>query len=128
MKLCQTVSEFMKGYRDQHADNKEGAPKVLFVIDSLGMLLTPTDVDQFEKGEMKGEDENPTEDIDIDLEDPDVQKATVKIQAGYKGMKTRRDLKAGNDNNIEISDAGATPTTEIQEVIDIDLKTQKKKR
>jgi RecA/RadA recombinase len=27
----------------------------LFVIDSLGMLLTPTDVDQFNKGDMKGD-------------------------------------------------------------------------
>ena len=45
--VAKTVSEFMKGYKDQHADNKEGAPKVLFVIDSLGMLLTP--------GEMKGD-------------------------------------------------------------------------
>ena len=53
--VAKTVSEFMKSYRDEHADNKEGAPKVLFVIDSLGMLLTPTDVDQFEKGEMKGD-------------------------------------------------------------------------
>ena len=53
--VAKTVSEFMKGYKEQHADNKETAPKVLFVIDSLGMLLTPTDVDQFEKGEMKGD-------------------------------------------------------------------------
>ena len=53
--VAKTVSEFMKGYREQHADNKEGAPKVLFVIDSLGMLLTPTDVNQFEAGEMKGD-------------------------------------------------------------------------
>ena len=53
--VAKTVSEFMKSYKDEHADNKEGAPKVLFVIDSLGMLLTPTDVDQFEKGEMKGD-------------------------------------------------------------------------
>ena len=30
-------------------------PKVLFVVDSLGMLLTPTDVDQFEAGNMKGD-------------------------------------------------------------------------
>jgi hypothetical protein len=30
-------------------------PKVLFVIDSLGMLLTPTDVNQFDAGEMKGD-------------------------------------------------------------------------
>ena len=53
--VAKTVSEFMKGYKEQHADNKEGAPKVLFVIDSLGMLLTPTDVNQFEAGEMKGD-------------------------------------------------------------------------
>ena len=30
-------------------------PKVLFVIDSLGMLLTPTDVNQFDAGDMKGD-------------------------------------------------------------------------
>ena len=47
--VAKTVSEFMKSYKDEHAENREGAPKVLFVIDSLGMLLTPTDVDQFEK-------------------------------------------------------------------------------
>jgi len=34
---------------------EEERPKVLFVIDSLGMLLTPTDVDQFTKGDMKGD-------------------------------------------------------------------------
>ncbi len=33
----------------------EDKPKVLFVIDSLGMLLTPTDVDQFGKGDLKGD-------------------------------------------------------------------------
>ena len=53
--VARTVSDFMKGYKDEHADDKEGAPKVLFVIDSLGMLLTPTDVNQFEAGEMKGD-------------------------------------------------------------------------
>ena len=45
----------MKGYKEQHADDKEGAPKVLFVSRSLGMLLTPTDVNQFEAGDMKGD-------------------------------------------------------------------------
>ena len=34
---------------------EEDRPIVLFVIDSLGMLLTPTDVDQFTKGDMKGD-------------------------------------------------------------------------
>jgi len=53
--VAKTVSEFMKEYKAEHAENREAAPKVLFVIDSLGMLLTPTDVDQFQKGEMKGD-------------------------------------------------------------------------
>ena len=50
--VAKTVSEFMKDYRDM-AD--EDRPKVLFVVDSLGMLLTPTDVDQFGKGDLKGD-------------------------------------------------------------------------
>ena len=47
-----TISTFMTDYK---AMNEEDRPKVLFVIDSLGMLLTPTDVDQFNKGDMKGD-------------------------------------------------------------------------
>ena len=53
--VAKTISEFMKGYKEEHSENREGAPKILFVIDSLGMLLTPTDVNQFEAGEMKGD-------------------------------------------------------------------------
>ena len=53
--VARTISDFMKQYRADYADDKENAPKVLIVIDSLGMLLTPTDRDQFEKGEMKGD-------------------------------------------------------------------------
>ena len=53
--VAKTISEFMKGYREENTDIKETAPKILFVIDSLGMLLTPTDVNQFEAGEMKGD-------------------------------------------------------------------------
>ena len=50
--VARTVSEFMKEYKAMSEDDR---PKVLFVIDSLGMLLTPTDVDQFTKGDMKGD-------------------------------------------------------------------------
>ena len=38
---------------------------------------------------------NDTEQVDIDLNDPDVQAAATKIQASFKGYKTRKDLKAG---------------------------------
>ena len=50
--VAKTISTFMIDYK---AMNEEERPKVLFVIDSLGMLLTPTDVDQFNKGDMKGD-------------------------------------------------------------------------
>jgi RecA/RadA recombinase len=54
--VAKTVSDFMKDYKAEYADkDKEERPKVLFVVDSLGMLLTPTDVDQFSKGDMKGD-------------------------------------------------------------------------
>lgn len=50
--VAKTISEFMKEYKAMDEDSR---PKVLFVVDSLGMLLTPTDVNQFEAGEMKGD-------------------------------------------------------------------------
>jgi len=54
--VAKTISDFMKDYKAEYADAQdEDRPKVLFVVDSLGMLLTPTDVDQFQKGDMKGD-------------------------------------------------------------------------
>jgi len=50
--VAKTISTFMTDYKQL---DPEEAPKVLFVVDSLGMLLTPTDVTQFEKGDMKGD-------------------------------------------------------------------------
>ena len=48
--VAKTIVEFMKEYKAM-----EERPKVLFVIDSLGMLLTPTDINQFEAGDLKGD-------------------------------------------------------------------------
>ena len=48
--VAKTINEFMKEFKVM-----EERPKVLFVIDSLGMLLTPTDVNQFEAGDLKGD-------------------------------------------------------------------------
>jgi RecA/RadA recombinase len=50
--VAKTISVFMTDYKSMPEEQR---PKVLFVIDSLGMLLTPTDVDQFNKGDMKGD-------------------------------------------------------------------------
>ena len=54
--VAKTISNFMKEYKADYGDKDPAErPKVLFVLDSLGMMLTPTDVDQFEKGDMKGD-------------------------------------------------------------------------
>jgi recombination protein RecA len=50
--VAKMVSEFVKEYKTIPDTER---PKVLFVVDSLGMLLTPTDVNQFEAGDMKGD-------------------------------------------------------------------------
>jgi hypothetical protein len=34
-----------------------------------------------------------TEEIDIDLNDPDVEKAAIKIQASFKGFQSRKEMK-----------------------------------
>ena len=54
--VAKTISDFVKDYKSNYGDLPyEEQPKLLFVVDSLGMLLTPTDVAQFEKGDMKGD-------------------------------------------------------------------------
>lgn len=54
--VAKIISDFMKDYKSNYAGTKvEERPKVLFVVDSLGMLMTPTDVNQFEDGNMKGD-------------------------------------------------------------------------
>ena len=50
--VAKTINEFMKEYKTMPDTER---PKVLFVIDSLGMLLTPTDINQFEAGDLKGD-------------------------------------------------------------------------
>ena len=50
--VAKAISTFMIDYK---ALPDEERMKVLWVIDSLGMLLTPTDVNQFEAGDMKGD-------------------------------------------------------------------------
>jgi len=50
--VAKTVSTFMKDYK---AMDEEDRPKVLFVVDSLGMLMSPTEQNQFEAGDMKGD-------------------------------------------------------------------------
>ena len=50
--VAKTISVFMKDYKDM---DESVRPKVLFVIDSLGMLMSPTELNQFDAGDMKGD-------------------------------------------------------------------------
>lgn len=50
--VAKMISEFVKEYKSIPETDR---PKVLFVLDSLGMLLTPTDVNQFDAGDLKGD-------------------------------------------------------------------------
>ena len=50
--VAKLVTDFVKEYKALPEDDR---PKVLFVLDSLGMMLTPTDVNQFESGDLKGD-------------------------------------------------------------------------
>lgn len=54
--VAKVISDFIKQYKADYDDiSKEERPKVLFVIDSLGMLMTPTDKSQFTDGDLKGD-------------------------------------------------------------------------
>lgn len=58
--VAKIINGFVKEYKSEYGNGSDASknddrPKVLFVIDSLGMLLTPTDVDQFSKGDLKGD-------------------------------------------------------------------------
>ena len=50
--VAKLINDFVKEYKAMPEDQR---PKVLFVLDSLGMMLTPTDVNQFEAGDLKGD-------------------------------------------------------------------------
>jgi recombination protein RecA len=50
--VAKMISEFVAQYKLMPELDR---PKVLFILDSLGMLLTPTDVNQFNAGDMKGD-------------------------------------------------------------------------
>jgi len=54
--VAKIVHDFVAEYKQNYLDlPRADRPKILFIVDSIGMLLTPTEVDQFSKGDMKGD-------------------------------------------------------------------------
>ena len=54
--VAKVISDFVADYRSNYGDtDPDERPEILFVIDSLGMLMSPTDLKQFEAGDMKGD-------------------------------------------------------------------------
>lgn len=54
--VASIVHDFVKEYKTNYSDiPREERPKILFIVDSIGMLLTPTEVNQFQAGDMKGD-------------------------------------------------------------------------
>lgn len=54
--VAKIMSDFIDNYKSEYENTpKAERPKVLFVIDSLGMLITPVDEKQFSEGDMKGD-------------------------------------------------------------------------
>lgn len=54
--VAKVIGDFVNDYRNDYADlPDEERPKVLFVVDSLGMLMSPTELKQFQDGDMKGD-------------------------------------------------------------------------
>lgn len=54
--VAKIVHDFVTEYKANYLDlPRTERPKILFIIDSLGMLLTPTEINQFQAGDMKGD-------------------------------------------------------------------------
>ncbi|TRY61722.1 hypothetical protein TCAL_07880 [Tigriopus californicus] len=91
--------------RNQSNDNEiEEAEPDARTIESEEPKAENGEVEEAEfQTENTGQDE-----VDVDLTDPDVEMAATKIQAGYRGMRTRKEFQNNHANKS-------------REVIDIDL-------
>ncbi|XP_052805343.1 uncharacterized protein LOC128234843 isoform X2 [Mya arenaria] len=69
----------------------------------------------------KGGKQEEEEEVDIDLNDPDVEKAAVKIQAGFKGFKARQEIKEMKEKAPEPAPSPEPTKTQAQEEEEVDI-------
>ena len=74
-------------------DKKNSKKKSYFEIVFATIIKMDEDTKEKKELEQKGDKKGEEEEEMPNLEDPEVQAATAKIQAGYKGMQTRKELK-----------------------------------
>ena len=65
---------------------------------------------------MKDQGQKEEEEVDINLEDPEVQGAALKIQAGFKGMKARQEVKALKVKTFFLDNIGENVTYHKQKL------------
>ena len=70
---------------------------------------------------LENEQENDQDKIDIDMDDPDVEKAATKIQAGFRGLKTRKQLKNEKTGKENLELENQNEQNNYQDEIDIDM-------
>lgn len=115
------VSSFIKHYRQQYA-GQENAPKVLIAIDSLDMLMTETEEENYDKGVTKGDQGQRNKQLKAmlrtfvhDIKDLDI--AMMTTSQVYKNQ----DLKNGEGVWI-VSDAVKYSLSQILMVTKLKLK------
>ena len=60
------------------------------------------------------------EDVDIDLDDPEVADAALKIQAGFKGHQARKEVEKMKQEKIEQDETGLNADTTAEETLPTD--------
>ena len=97
------------------------------IRDESKLVIPPDEENTVESESILINEPAPDPEIDIDLTDPEVEQAATKIQAGFRGIKARQEVKKMKDEkvivdqteDIDESKLTANPLTEPE--IDIDL-------
>lgn len=102
--VIKVVSSFLKGYKKEYGE-AEDAPQILILIDSLDMLMTETEEDNYDKGVTKGDQGQRNKQLKAMLRNfvQDIKKLNVAMVVTSQVYKNQ-DVTNGEGNWI-VSDA-----------------------